>query len=122
MNSVNTTPQITSPADISGYLTLSEASKRIPRMNGHRVHVSTLWRWCRKGYNGIHLEYFRVGRTIMTSEFLLHKFFTELAKADLEKTSQSQFQPRRKRRSCPQNRQKSIDEANAVLRRAKIIV
>jgi hypothetical protein len=103
-------------------LTLAAAAKTLPRINGRKVHTSTLWRWCRKGYNGIRLEYFRMGRTIMTSEFLLQKFFTELAKADSVQTSQSQFQPRRKRRISPQHRQKSIDEANEILRKAKIIV
>lgn len=102
-------------------LTLSQASKRLPRVNGKRIHVSTLWRWCRKGLKGICLEYSRVGRSIMVSEAALNQFFTSLAQADAEQTDSHDFKPRPKRRR-PGNRQASIDEANTVLRKARILV
>lgn len=106
---------------ISNFLTLSQASKRLPRVNGRKVHTSTLWRWCRRGCKGVTLRYYRIGRTIMTTEKALQQFFTALAQADTEQADSHNFKPRRKRRR-PDNRQASIDEANAVLRNAGILV
>ena len=54
--------------------TLTEATKVMPRVNGRRPAVSTLWRWCRKGLNGVHLEYLRVGHNIVTSRKALLRF------------------------------------------------
>jgi len=42
--------------------TLTGATKVMPRVNGKRPAVSTLWRWCRKGLRGRYLDYVRVGR------------------------------------------------------------
>ena len=106
---------------VSNLLTLSQASKRLPRVNGKRIHVSTLWRWCRKGLKGIRLEYSRVGRTIMVSDAALNRFFTALAQADVEQAESCNYKPRHKRRR-PGNRQASIDQANEVLRNAGILV
>lgn len=104
------------------YLTLSEAAKTLPRMNGRRVHTSTLWRWARKGYNGIRLEYAKIGRTIVVSDVALNHFFTSLAAADYEQTIQPSFKrPRYKCRPRSEKRQAEIDAADAVLRRAKIL-
>ena len=104
------------------YLTLAQAAKRMPRgTNGRKVHVSTLWRWCRRGCKGVTLQYYRIGRTIMTTEKALQQFFTALAKVDDEQTDSCNYKPRHKRRR-PGNRQAAIDEANAVLRKAGILV
>lgn len=65
------------------HLTLSEAAKVVPKVNGRRPHTNSVWRWCRKGLNDVKLEYVRVGRTIMTSEEALQRFFAALARADL---------------------------------------
>lgn len=106
----------------SGNMTLAEAARMLPRLRGKRVNTSTLWRWCRKGYSGIRLQYCRMGRTITTSEMALQKFFTELAAADSSQMAKSHQNPTiRKRRQTPEHRQKSIDDATAILRRAKII-
>ncbi len=51
-------------------ITLSEASQRIPV----NINKSTLWRWCRKGLNGVMLEYLRVGKRIYTTEDALERF------------------------------------------------
>ena len=105
----------------SDLLTLSQAAKQLPRVNGRKVHTSTLWRWCRRGCKGIKLQYYRIGRTIMTTEVALDQFFTALAKADAEQIDSSNYKPRHKRRR-PGNRQASIDQANDVLRNAGILV
>ncbi|MEJ5260936.1 MAG: helix-turn-helix domain-containing protein [Anaerohalosphaeraceae bacterium] len=116
-------PQITAPAQLAGYLTLPEAAKRLPRTNGRRIHSSTLWRWCRKGCRGIKLDYTRVGRTIMVTEEGLNRFFSELAKAD-EPSGSPNFKSSRRRRRRPRSaqRQRAIQESEAILRKAKILV
>lgn len=109
------------PPLLGDYFTLAEASKTLPRVNGRKIHTSTLWRWCRRGCKGIKLRYYRVGRTIMVSEAALNQFFTALAQADAEQTDTHDYKPRPKRRR-PGNRQASIDRANDVLRKAGILV
>jgi hypothetical protein len=63
-------------------VTLTEATKILPPLNGRRPAISTLWRWCRKGLRGVHLEYIRVGRNIATSREALGRFVNRLAEAD----------------------------------------
>ena len=63
-------------------LSLTEATKVLPRVNGKRPARSTLWRWCRKGLRDVHLEYVRVGRDIATTREALNRFFVALAEAD----------------------------------------
>ena len=63
-------------------ISLKQASKSIPAFDGNSIHMSTIWRWCRKGLKGVNLEYVRCGRRIATSEKALNRFFTELAKLD----------------------------------------
>ena len=107
---------------LEDYLPLAEAAKRMPRgTNGRKVHVSTIWRWCRRGCRGIKLRYYRVGRTIMVTETTLQQFFSALAKVDAEQADSNNYKPRPKR-SRPGNRQASIDQANDVLRNAGILV
>ena len=43
-------------------ITLTEATRHLPKVDGKKVSVCTLWRWCRKGLRGAFLEYVRVGR------------------------------------------------------------
>lgn len=66
-------------------MTLSQASRLVPG----RPHVTSIWRWCRKGVlarNGmrIHLEHRRFGGRIFTSSQALDRFSKQLADADLE--------------------------------------
>lgn len=63
-------------------LSLTEAAKSLPRLNGRRPAISTLWRWARKGVRGVRLDYIRVGRGIATSAEALQRFFNALAEAD----------------------------------------
>ena len=43
-------------------ISLTEATRHLPRVDGKKVCVCTLWRWCRLGLRGVFLEYVRVGR------------------------------------------------------------
>jgi len=106
-------------SETNNYMTLSEVAKHLPRLNGRKVHVATIWRWCRKGLHGKHLKYTKIGRTIVVKEADLHRFFMELAESD-----QSYQVPRiRKRRSrrISAGRQRAIQDANEVLARAGIL-
>lgn len=68
------------PATPTAYLSLTAASKAVP--GGRPVNTSTIWRWCRKGMNGVRLRYLRVGRSILTTQQWMLEFFEALAAAD----------------------------------------
>ncbi len=68
-------------------LSLSQATKVLPAINGRRPHISTLWRWARVGVNGVKLEYVRLGRRIFTSREALWRFAQSLADADAPPSS-----------------------------------
>lgn len=65
-------------------MSLTEAAKSLPRLNGRRPAISTLWRWARKGVRGVRLDYIRVGRGIATSAEALSRFFNALADVDAQ--------------------------------------
>ena len=111
------------PAPLGDYLTLAEVTKTLPRVNGQKVHTSTIWRWCRKGVHGVYLKYGKIGRRIMVTESDLHTFFTALAEVDktspVPNTVARKRKPRRRTNSAA--RQREIESANDVLRRAGIL-
>ena len=107
---------------VENLITLQEASRLLPRVNGKRINLSTLWRWCRKGLRGVNLEYLRVGSKIVTTHEAMQRFFTVLAQAD--KTGQTSSTANRKHRPRPTNsaaRQQALAEANTILVRAGIL-
>lgn len=59
-------------------LTLTEAAKTLPRLNGKKIATTTLWRWATKGERGIRLENLRIGRRIVTSVEALERFTVAL--------------------------------------------
>lgn len=95
-------------------LTLAEASKVLPSINGKRHSGLTLWRWCRRGIRGVRLEYIRVGRAMMTSQEALDRFYRALAQSDpiLNYTNRRLRQPK------PAHRQRQIDAAKKRLTEA----
>ncbi|MCK6458105.1 MAG: DUF1580 domain-containing protein [Phycisphaerae bacterium] len=101
-------------------VSLTEATKVLPRVNGKRPAISTLWRWCRKGLRGVRLEYVRMGRNIATSREALNRFFNALAAADPapESTRPDPSPPELMPTSCV--RQRMLDEADRILERAGI--
>ena len=106
--------------------TLTEATKIMPRVNGRRPAVSTLWRWCRKGLRGVRLEYLRIGRNIVTSRQALLRFFANLADADSNADESASAVPlaAKNRRFLSKGkslaRRKSIERAEAILEEAGI--
>jgi len=104
------------------FITLTEATKRLGRFNGKRVHPSTVFRWTR-GLRGVVLEHWRVGRKIVTTEAALQKFFTELVRADAAGQPATPAPRKRRPHRHPSSaaRQREVDAANDVLRRAGIL-
>ena len=60
-------------------VTLTEATRHLPKVNGKKPAVCTLWRWCRKALREQYLEHVRVGRKICASHQALTRFFAELS-------------------------------------------
>lgn len=103
-------------------LSLTEAAKVLPKVNGRKPAVSTLWRWCRKGLRGVRLDYLRIGRNIVTSPQALHRFFAELVEVDkkLESKSSAKIKRLKKRGISSKARLRSLEQADAILERAGI--
>jgi len=111
-------------------ITLTEAAKRLPRLDGKKVSVCTLWRWCRVGMRGVFLEYVRVGRTICTTREAMLRFFSELAdfdehmppeaRDDLSARLPRHFLSRKRSPITSRQRRRALAEADAVLERAGI--
>jgi hypothetical protein len=110
------------PIDIAteSIVSLTEATKILPAVNGRRPSISTLWRWCRKGLRGVHLEYIRMGRNIATSREALNRFFMALAHADSAGQTQPQTIVVPPSEPAPGVRQASIDRAKRILDAAGI--
>jgi len=62
-------------------LSLQEAVRLVPKVNGRHMATTTLWRWCRKGLSGVRLEHVRAGRNYATSRQALERFFVALRDA-----------------------------------------
>jgi hypothetical protein len=103
-------------------ITLTEAAKHLPKVDGKKVSICTLWRWCRMGLRGMFLEYVRVGRKICTTREALLRFFSDLADLDDFVSVDTRSQPRFTKRSpiTTRQRQRALAEADAVLERAGI--
>ena len=63
-------------------LSLPQATAALPKVDGKRVHVSSIWRWCRKGLSGVRLEHVKIGGRLCTSREALNRFANALAEAD----------------------------------------
>lgn len=98
-------------------LSLTDAARAVPPIDGRRPHVSTLWRWCRKGIRGIHLEYVRLGHRVCTTEESLARFAHRLADADSSPRSGETKQPKKR---TPHTRQREIAQAELDLSKAGI--
>lgn len=100
-------------------VTFSEAAKVLPRVNGRRPHASTIWRWARKGVQGVKLETRRLGGRFVTSVEALERFSKALADVDLPdrapKTAPATNRPR-----TELQRQRDIQQAEADLAKAGI--
>lgn len=110
------------PIDINNenIVSLTEATKILPTLNGRRPAISTLWRWCRRGLRGVQLEYIRVGRNIATSREALNRFFERLAIADEELAAGTSRPPRDANQPTPAAARRAQEEAERGLKEAGI--
>ncbi|MBE7464804.1 MAG: DUF1580 domain-containing protein [Planctomycetes bacterium] len=60
-------------------ISLNEATKRLPALDGRRLHVATLHRWARRGVRGVRLEVRALGGRFVTSVQALDRFSKALA-------------------------------------------
>jgi hypothetical protein len=60
---------------------LRDAVKLVPRCNGKRLHIATLYRWTTSGCRGVTLEAIQVGAVRATSRQALERFFRRLTAA-----------------------------------------
>jgi len=61
----------------SEYLTLEQVAERLP----NRPHPLTVRRWCKSGVRGVHLQFVKMGRTIIIRPEWVEEFATRLAAA-----------------------------------------
>ncbi len=60
-------------------LSLGQAAKALPSIDGKNPHKSSIWRWITKGLGEVRLEHVRVGRRVCTSREALNRFVNALA-------------------------------------------
>ncbi len=97
-------------------LTFAEAAKHLPIFNGKKCHTSTIWRWARRGCQGIKLETRRLGGRFVTSLEALDRFSKALAEIDLP----DRPAPPPKKPTSRQ-RERSIARSEATLRSGGIL-
>ncbi len=67
--------------DSERILTFADAARELPKRNGKKVSISTIWRWAMKGCAGVRLESFQYGGTLATSREALQRFFDQVTAA-----------------------------------------
>lgn len=96
-------------------MSLREAANSVPTIDGKKVHLSTIWRWARKGLNGVYLEHVRIGRRVCTSRQAISRFVNALAEKDAESISHTTSPCPPNNAQTPKVRQAQIHEANRSL-------
>ncbi len=91
-------------------LSLGDAAKSLPAIEGRRPHISTLWRWCKKGVRGVRLEYVRLGHRVCTSREALSRFAQRLAEVD-DKPGPGYVGSRGSRRRSINDRKRAVERA-----------
>ncbi len=101
---------------------LAEAARHLPRVDGRKVAIGTVWRWCRRGLRGVFLEYVRVGRKVCTTRQAMLRFFSDLADLDDRVDPARCVKPTFIKRTpiTSRRRQQALAEADRVLERAGI--
>jgi len=93
-------------------LSLADAARALPPIDGKRPHCSTIWRWSKKGLHGVYLEYVRLGHRVCTSQEALSRFVNALAAAD---RLHSVATPMKIKSPSPAARSQAIERANEFL-------
>jgi hypothetical protein len=89
-------------------LTMTEAAKECPKIEGKRLSSVTLWRWAKHGKRGVKLEHVWIGRNMMTTKGAMNAFFHAVASAPArEKTTLSECAPK----ATANQREREIESA-----------
>ena len=92
-------------------LSLTDAAKALPPIDGKRPHVSTIWRWVRRSVRGIRLEHVRLGHRVCTSQEALARFAQRLADADERAVGRPVDRPQTKPARTAAERQRAVQSA-----------
>ncbi len=99
----------------------SQIAGELPRMNGKRISVTTLWRWTVKGINGVTLEAIKLGGRYLTSTSAVERFGKKLSELGVQergpRLNATLHTPRRR---TDAQRQRDVGKAEAELQRAGI--
>lgn len=98
-------------------LSFAEAAKTIPTFNGKRCHTSTIWRWARRGCQGVKLEVRRLGGRFVTSREALDRFSKELGDIPVADRPKPNLPPK----ATTRQRARSVERANQTLKAAGIL-
>jgi len=60
--------------ELETLIPLREVPNHLPTRRGRKVHISTIYRWCKKGMHGLRLETVRVGGITYTNDRALQRF------------------------------------------------
>jgi hypothetical protein len=60
--------------ELESLIPLREVPNHLPRRRGRKVHMSTIYRWCKKGVHGVRLDTVRVGGITYTHDQALQRF------------------------------------------------
>lgn len=95
-------------------LSLTEATRALPKLDGKRPHPSTLFRWMTDGIRGgVKLEHVRIGRRICTSREALQRFVEALSQAPKPEPAPAAPGPRMR---TEKQRQRDVEKAKESLR------
>ena len=64
-----------------GLISLGEAARSLPKVDGRHTSQKSLWRWATRGIRGVRLESRRMGGRLFTSKPALDRFGERLAQA-----------------------------------------
>lgn len=70
-------------------ITLAQATAYVPQRRGKKVHVTTLWRWVKLGYHGIHLDALKAPGGWFTSVAAVQRFLAAVARRELPDQGQA---------------------------------
>jgi hypothetical protein len=93
-------------------LTLKEAIAVVPKIDGKRPSLGSLYRWVNKGIRGVRLEVISIGGRTCTTRESLNMFFNEVAQAS-RRNGMDDGSTRRMRNS--KSRELAVASANAAL-------
>ena len=90
-------------------VTMAEAARRMPG----RPNVSTLWRWRKKGINGVKLETIKCGSKRLTSVEAIQRFVAQSTAADQPMPPETASMPFRGRGGSKRRRESTQKELAA---------